>query len=77
MNMTQISKRISLALRHHPERLELTLDAHGWADVEALIHAINAIHPFDREQLEAIVRTDSKQRYAFSPDRTRITWMTA
>ena len=72
MNTTQISKLISLALRHYPERLVLTLDAHGWADVEALIHAINTIQPFDRKQLEAIVRTDSKQRYAFSPDRTRI-----
>ena len=72
MNTTQISKLISLVLRHHPERLGLTLDAHGWADTGALIKAINAIQPFDMEQLEAIVRTDPKQRYAFSPDKTHI-----
>ena len=47
MNTTQISKLISLVLRHHPEKLGLTLDAHGWADTRALIEAINAIQPFD------------------------------
>ena len=72
MNTTQISKLISLVLRHHPEKLGLTLDAHGWADTKALIDAINAIQPFDMEQLENIVRTDPKQRYAFSPDKTHI-----
>lgn len=72
MNTTQISKLISLVLRHHPERLGLTLDSHGWADTKALINAINAIQPFNMEQLENIVRTDKKQRYAFSPDKTRI-----
>ena len=72
MTTTQISKLISLVLRHHPEKLGLTLDSHGWADAKALIEAINAIQPFDMAQLERIVRTDSKQRYAFSPDRTRI-----
>ena len=70
--MTQISKLISLALRHHPEKLGLTLDTHGWADTKALINAINAIQPFDMGELENIVRTDNKQRYAFSPDKTRI-----
>lgn len=59
-------------LRHHPEKLGLNLDAHGWADTRALIDAINAIQPFDMEQLEAIVRADPKQRYAFSPDKARI-----
>ena len=72
MNTTQIGKLISLVLRHHPERLGLALDAHGWADTSALIDAINAIQPFDMEQLEAIVRADLKQRYAFSPDKSRI-----
>ena len=72
MNTTQISKLISLVLRHHPERLGLTLDNHGWADTKALIKAINAIQPFDMEQLERIVQTDNKQRYAFSLDKARI-----
>ena len=46
-------------LRHHPEKLGLTLDAHEWADTRALIEAINAIQPFDMEQLERIVQTDN------------------
>lgn len=50
MNVTQISKLISLVLRHHPEKLGLTLDGHGWADTKALIRAINAIQPFDMDK---------------------------
>ena len=72
MTQAQISKLISLVLRHHPERLGLTLDKHGWADTSALIAAINAIQPFDMEALETIVRTDNKQRYSFNEDYTRI-----
>ena len=63
MNTIQISKLISLVLRHHPEKLGLTLDDHGWTDTKALINAINAIQPFDMGQLEIIVQTDNKQRY--------------
>ena len=72
MNTTQISKLIALVLRHKPERLGLKLDLHGWADTAELIRAINAIQPFDMEALETIVRTDGKQRYAFSNDKSRI-----
>ena len=57
MNTIQISKLISLVLRHHPERLGLTLDAHGWVDTKALIETIAAIQSFDMDQLERIVLT--------------------
>ncbi len=72
MNLTKTSKYLSLILRHHPEAAGIALDEHGWADVEELIAGIRRTQPFDREMLEEIVRTDRKQRYAFSEDRTRI-----
>lgn len=67
-SLKQMSKLIALVLRHKPEQLGLTMDAHGWVSTEALIAKLNAIQPFTREILEQIVREDSKQRYAFSPD---------
>ena len=59
------SRFISLILRHRPEAVGISLDAHGWADVQALISGINRSggHTVDMEILEEIVRTDEKQRY--------------
>lgn len=72
MSYTRLSRYLSLILRHHPEAAGITLDAHGWAEVDALIAGIQKTRPFSREILEEIVRTDSKQRYAFNADKTRI-----
>ncbi len=73
MDLTQTSKFLALILRHKPEAAGLTLDAHGWADVEALLQGMQAAgHPISRAILEEIVRTDAKGRYAFSEDGSRI-----
>ena len=68
------SKFISLILRHKPETIGITLDEHGWADVQELIDGVNQSegHILDREILEEIVRTDEKQRYSFNEDHTLI-----
>ena len=71
-DLNRISKYISLILRHHPEAIGITLDGHGWADVDQLVRGVQRTRPFDREMLEKIVKTDGKQRYSFSPDRSRI-----
>ena len=69
----RLSRFLSLILRHRPEVIGIQLDRHGWADVDALIQGVRQRHPsFDRDTLEEIVRTDDKQRYAFSPDGTKI-----
>lgn len=70
--MTRDSKFLSLVLRHHPEKIGITLDRHGWADVDALIAGMARTRTFDRPYLEKIVRTDAKQRYAFNADHTKI-----
>ena len=67
MKRVQMSRYLSLILRHHPEVIGIELDEHGWADVDGLIQGIRAgkFPGFNREILEEIVRTDDKQRYAF------------
>lgn len=71
-NVTKTSRFLSMILRHRPEVIGITLDEHGWADVDELICGMAKTHPIDRELLEEIVRTDEKQRYSFNEDRTKI-----
>ena len=71
-DLTKISKYISLILRHKPEVIGIKLDAHGWADVNALLAGISKKYPINRDILEEIVGRDEKQRYSFSEDGTKI-----
>lgn len=69
----RLSVFISLVLRHKPDAAGIRLDEHGWADVGELIEGVRATgRTIDPEILEEIVRTDEKQRYSFSADRTLI-----
>lgn len=72
MSLKDTSKFISLILRHKPETIGISLDEHGWADVEELIEGVAKTHRMNREILEEIVQTDEKQRYSFNEDKTRI-----
>ena len=72
MSLKSTSKFISLILRHKPETIGITLDEHGWANVDELIEGISCTQPFDREMLEEIVATDEKGRYSFNEDKTLI-----
>ena len=71
-NLQSISKYISLILRHKPWVIGITLDENGWAKVDELIKGIAKDRKFDMAMLEEIVRTDNKQRYAFSADKSLI-----
>ena len=71
-DLTRISKYISLILRHKPEVIGIQLDAHGWADVNALLAGISRKYPINRDILDEIVGRDEKQRYSFSQDGTKI-----
>ena len=72
MSLNNISKYMSLILRHKPEVIGISLDEHGWANVEELIAGIAKNHDFNMELLEEIVRSDEKQRYSFNEDKTLI-----
>nr|WP_304709632.1 RNA 2'-phosphotransferase [uncultured Acetatifactor sp.] len=64
---------LSQVLRHKPEEGHVTLDEHGWADVEELLAGICSTgRKMDRDILEEIVATDKKQRYSFSQDKKLI-----
>lgn len=72
MKEKEISKYISLILRHKPETIGISLDEHGWADVQELIDGIQKTTAFDMSMLEKIVAEDEKQRYSFNEDKTLI-----
>lgn len=71
-DLTRISKYMSLILRHKPQVIGIQLDAHGWADVNALLAGISKKYPINRDILEEIVQSDEKQRYSFNEDGTKI-----
>lgn len=67
------SKFLSLILRHEPESVGLRLDEAGWTEVDALLDAVNKHGvPLTRAQLDHVVETNSKKRFAYSDDGLRI-----
>jgi uncharacterized protein (TIGR02452 family) len=69
----RVSKFLSLVLRHDPARIGISLDDAGWTDVDALLAACVAHGVvISRAELDEVVATSDKQRYAFSDDHTRI-----
>lgn len=71
--LDKLSVFISFVLRHKPEAAHISLDEHGWANVEELLNGINDTgRKIDMEILEEIVITDNKQRYSFNQDKTLI-----
>jgi putative RNA 2'-phosphotransferase len=72
-NLVQLSKFLSLVLRHKPEEIGLALDENGWANVDELLRlASQSGRPLTRPILEQIVAESDKQRFAFSDDGRRI-----
>lgn len=73
MDLTKISRFISLILRHKPEEIGIKLDEHGWAKVNELVRGVRVKYPdFNADILEEIVRTDEKQRYSFDDTHTLV-----
>ena len=66
--LTKVSKFLSLVLRHEPERIGLTLDREGWADIgELIVRAANHGMLLTREVVLQVVATSDKQRFAIDP----------
>lgn len=69
----RISKKLSLHLRHAPSKIGIGLDSAGWVDVEVLLKALaDNGFPVTRRELEHVVATNDKQRFAFDSTGTRI-----
>jgi putative RNA 2'-phosphotransferase len=63
------SKLLARILRHDPGSVGITLDEAGWVGVEVLLAALHAHgHRLSRPELERLVATSDKQRFAI--DRT-------
>ncbi len=71
--LKQISKFMSLVLRHKPETIGLQLNENGWANVQDMIDKMNTtgadVHI---ELIHTIVETNDKKRFAFNEDKTMI-----
>ena len=73
IDRTQLSKFLSLVLRHKPDAIGLELDSQGWADIEQLIDKANVAGTnFGRTELLHVVETSDKKRFSISADGLRI-----
>lgn len=71
--LVKISKFLSKYLRHKPEEIGIQLALGGWVAVdELLIACTNHKFPITREELEEVVATSDKKRFAFDSTLTLI-----
>jgi putative RNA 2'-phosphotransferase len=68
-NIVRTSKFLSLVLRHKPNQIGINLDPAGWVRVDELLKACQD-HGFNitRADLDEVVKTNDKKRFAFSDD---------
>lgn len=73
MKEKDISKYLSLVLRHQPETLGIELDKAGWTDVDTLLQKLTmqGMH-VDFELLKQVVDNNDKKRFIFNEDFTKI-----
>jgi putative RNA 2'-phosphotransferase len=71
--LVKVSKRMSRALRHSPERVGLRLDPAGWVPLGSLLTALRLA----RAEVEAVVAGDDKQRFALRRDEVGVEWIRA
>lgn len=75
VNYVSLSKAMSKALRHRPERLHLTLAPDGSIEVQALVDALNRRGGWPRtltsDDIMHVVEHGTKQRFAVEGDRIR------
>lgn len=73
MSLVNLSKRLSLVLRHDLGKIGLALDPQGWASVNDLLRCLKeAGWPASLDQLRQVVAENDKLRFRFSEDRLRI-----
>ena len=73
MKDKDVSKLLSLVLRHQPDVLGIALDPEGWTDVTTLLEKMRARGmSVDLALLKHVVAANDKQRFAFNADGSRI-----
>ena len=72
-NLKNISRFMSLVLRHKPEEIGIRLDEQGWVPLDELMEGLRRKGmTVDKALILQIVATNDKQRFALSEDQTRI-----
>ena len=67
-----LSRRMTAALRHSPERFGLNMDKHGWvkiSDLSAALRRIRRLRWVKPTHVIAVALTDPKGRYHVNPDK--------
>ena len=72
-NLTHISKLLSKILRHQPDLIGIQLDENGWVEVSTLLQNLEKYQTqISFEQLKEVVDTNSKKRFSFNDDFSKI-----
>ena len=73
-----LGKTLAGALRHFPEKFNLTMDPRGWVDVQQFVNAIKSKQRRFRwlraYHIVAIIKTDPKGRYEYKDGYIRATY---
>ncbi len=71
--INNLSKFLSLILRHKPQSINIELDPKGWVNTFELIDKCNQNgYKIDFETLKIIVKTNNKKRFIFSENSEKI-----
>ena len=71
-SFVRLSKLLSLMLRHRPEEFGIEVDRYGFADLEAVLTALQGRDAdFDLRDIEAVVYDAEKQRFEIVEGRIR------
>lgn len=74
IDFTELSREISYALRHAPERYGLELDVNGWASVGVLLEALRQQKKYQtlsRQDIEDMILCSEKKRHELAGNRIR------
>lgn len=71
--LVRFSKLFSYVLRHHPEKLRLTLEKGGWVDVDLFLSRINFERKLElsKKDLEEVVIKNDKKRFTIKNNKIR------
>lgn len=69
----RITRSLAYMLRHQPEAFDLELDAHGFSDLDDVVHALNERlgEPIEEEDVREAVQSGDRPRYQIEGDRIR------
>lgn len=74
INLEELSKEISYALRHAPWEYELEMDEQGWVPIEQLINSLRRSKKWEhitKDNINAMMKNSAKKRHEIKNDKIR------